>query len=218
MGAWYRGDCHVHSAVSTGADLTPEQVVAEARAAGLDFIAVTEHNTDSTYEHFQAVAGDLLVLRGQEHTTPDGHWLEIEGGLHIGAHPFAPYPTGTLRRPWDDFDLIEVWNGLWTSDRPWNADNEAALAAWTRRLDQGIRQPAVGCSDTHLTGQVGVPHTVVWAEERTAAALAAGLRAGHSWIAAGPGVELSRADRRPRHAVRGPGGDMIALTSLFNLA
>ncbi|WP_432993392.1 PHP domain-containing protein [Dactylosporangium sp. CA-233914] len=73
MRGWYRGDCHVHSARSTGAALTPEQVVAEARAAGLDFIAVTEHNTEDTYEAFRAAAGDLLVIRGQEHTTPDGH-------------------------------------------------------------------------------------------------------------------------------------------------
>jgi hypothetical protein len=26
--------------------------------------------------------------------------------------------------------VVEVWNGRWTSDRPWNADNEAAVAEW----------------------------------------------------------------------------------------
>jgi hypothetical protein len=32
------------------------------------------------------------------------------------------------------FDVVEVWNGLWTSDRPWNAANEAALDEWGRSL------------------------------------------------------------------------------------
>ncbi|MFI5912155.1 PHP-associated domain-containing protein [Dactylosporangium sp. NPDC051541] len=210
MAIWLRGDCHVHSAASTGGELTPEQVVAEAVAAGLDFIAVTEHGHAETYEHFRAVAGDLLVLRGVEHVTPDGHWLEIEGGLRIAAHPFAPYPTGTMRRPWDEFDVIEVWNGPWTSDRPWQADNEAALAEWGRRLDAGIRQPAIGSSDAHLAGQLGVPHTVVRAEERTPAAIVAGLRAGHSWIAAGPGVQLDGSGRR---VVRHCDGSMRTLAS-----
>jgi hypothetical protein len=41
--------------------------------------------------------------------------------------------------PFDGFDAVEVWNGLWSSDRPWNADNEAALAEWGRGLAAGIR-------------------------------------------------------------------------------
>ena len=41
---WYRGDLHVHTARSNGADLTPAQVVREARAARLDFIATTKHS------------------------------------------------------------------------------------------------------------------------------------------------------------------------------
>jgi len=216
MGGWLRGDCHVHSARSNGGELTPEQVVAEARAAGLDFIAVTEHNTDDTFERFVAVAGDLLVLRGVEHTTPDGHWLEIEGGLRIAAHPFAPYPTGTLRHDWDDFDLIEVWNGQWASDLPWNADNEAALAEWRRRLAAGHRQPAIGGSDAHLAGQLGTPHTVVRAEARTAEAIVAGLRAGHSWIAGSPGMLLEPGETRIE--VRNPDGSMAALRNPLNLS
>ncbi|MEV6693893.1 hypothetical protein AB0M35_20720 [Micromonospora sp. NPDC051196] len=50
------------------------------------------------------------------------------GGLCVAAHPHAPYPSGTLMYPYDWFDVVEVWNGCWASDLPWNADNEAALA------------------------------------------------------------------------------------------
>ena len=35
----------MHSIHSTGAELTPEQLAADAREAGLDFVATTEHNT-----------------------------------------------------------------------------------------------------------------------------------------------------------------------------
>ncbi len=76
--AWYRGDCHVHSAISSGAVLTPEQLAAEARRAGLDFIAVTEHNSTDTHTAWASLGGhDLLVVLGQEATTPTGHWLAL---------------------------------------------------------------------------------------------------------------------------------------------
>ncbi|SCE63337.1 hypothetical protein GA0115261_121973 [Streptomyces sp. OspMP-M43] len=42
--AWYRGDCHIHSVHSDG-ELSPEELVVRARAARLDFIATTEHNS-----------------------------------------------------------------------------------------------------------------------------------------------------------------------------
>jgi predicted metal-dependent phosphoesterase TrpH len=46
---WYRGDCHVHTVHSNGGELTPQQLAAEAREAGLDFIATTEHNTSAAH-------------------------------------------------------------------------------------------------------------------------------------------------------------------------
>ena len=63
--AWYRGDCHVHSKVS------------------LDFVAVTEHDSVDTQTTWAALSGqDLLVILGQEATTPLGHWLAL--GLERG--------------------------------------------------------------------------------------------------------------------------------------
>ncbi|WP_327236766.1 hypothetical protein OG349_25330 [Streptomyces sp. NBC_01317] len=49
----------------------------------------------------------------------------------------------------------------------------------------------MGNSDTHLEGQIGVPHTVVLADELNTAAILDGIRAGRSWIAASAAVELS---------------------------
>ncbi|MFD0023936.1 CehA/McbA family metallohydrolase [Streptomyces sp. NPDC058382] len=221
---WYRGDCHVHSAVSNGGELTPERLAADARAAGLDFLAVTEHNTAATHDVWSRQADDgLVVILGQEVTTLTGHWLALGvpagnvvdwrygvrdgvigrhldevhrlGGLCVAAHPHAPYPSGTFMYPFRGFDAVEVWNGPWSSDVPWQADNEAALAEWGRGLAAAIHEgrwlPALGNSDAHLDGQIGTPHTVVRADGLHAEAVLAGIRAGRSWLAGSASVELS---------------------------
>ncbi|MFJ1791835.1 PHP-associated domain-containing protein [Kitasatospora griseola] len=54
----------------------------------------------------------------------------------------------------------------------------------------GRWQPALGNSDTHLTGRLGTPQTVVFAEEFSAPAILAALRAGRSWIAEAAAVHL----------------------------
>ncbi|MFE4677728.1 CehA/McbA family metallohydrolase [Streptomyces sp. NPDC056723] len=220
---WYRGDCHVHSVHSDG-ELTPEELAVRARAAGLDFMATTEHNSAAepgAWGHL--AADDFLIVLGEEVTTKTGHWLALgispgevvdwnhqvrdgligqfldqvhrAGGLCVAAHPHAPYPSGDFLFPFRGFDVVEVWNGLWTSDRPWNADNEAALAQWGRRLAADIRtgswRPAMGNSDTHLEGQIGFPHTVVFAEELSTDAILVAIRAGRSWIAESVDVAVS---------------------------
>jgi hypothetical protein len=221
---WYRGDCHIHSARSHGGELTPGQLAAAARANGLDFIAITEHNNAETHGAWGQVAGDdLLVILGQEVTTRTGHWLALgigqgqvvewrygvrddvigryvnqvhqAGGLCVAAHPHAPYPGGVFMYPFEGFDAVEVWNGPWSSDLPWNADNNAATAEWGRALAAGIYGgrwlPAIGNSDTHLDGQIAIPHTVVLADELSTTAILAGIKAGNSWIAESAVVNLS---------------------------
>ncbi|MEU9608474.1 CehA/McbA family metallohydrolase [Streptomyces sp. NPDC048057] len=221
--AWYRGDCHVHSVHSDG-ELSPAELAVRARAAGLDFIATTEHNSAALPGAWGHLASDdFLIVLGEEVTTKTGHWLALGlapgqvvdgnhqvrdglidqcldqvhrgGGLCVVAHPHAPYPSGDFMFPFQGFDVVEVWNGLWTSDRPWNADNEAALAEWGRSLAADIQtgswRPAMGNSDTHLEGQTGTPHTVVFAEELSTEAILAGIGSGRSWIAETAYVDVS---------------------------
>jgi PHP-associated len=220
---WYRGDCHVHSTIS-GWELTPEQLAVAARGAGLDFLATTEHNTAAGHRAWQPWLGeDLLVILGQEVTTRTGHWLALgvapgqtvehrygvedgvidehlaavhaDGGLCVAAHPHAPYPTGAFGYSYQGFDAVEVWNGAWRSDVPWQADNEAALADWARALvtdvPTGRWRPAIGNSDVHFAGQIGTAQLVVWAEELGAAAVLDAIRAGRCWVAESAQVRLS---------------------------
>ena len=214
---WYRGDLHSHThhsdAVGSLSDL-----VAAARARGLDFVAVTDHNTVSHLPHLAAAGGDaLLLIPGQEITTYYGHanawgiqsWQEFRcrddatmariidavhaaGGLFSANHPKDVGP------PWEyspdlPFDCVEVWQAVWA------ANNYQSLAFWDNLLQQGRRVVAVGGSDKHVapfTGQlsfydIGTPTTWVYAGELSAAGILDGIRAGHVFISADPqGPEL----------------------------
>ncbi|MFF1570165.1 CehA/McbA family metallohydrolase [Streptomyces sp. NPDC058293] len=121
------GRSHVHSIHSDG-ELTPEELAVRARAAGLDFMATTEHNSAAepgTWGHL--AADDFLIVLGEEVTTKTGHWLALgigpgevvdwnhqvtdglidhsldqvhrAGGLCVVAHPHAPYTSGDFMFP-----------------------------------------------------------------------------------------------------------------------
>lgn len=82
---WYRGDLHMHTAHSDGfcTSQTGRQVpcplfvtVREAAEKGLDFIAITDHNTTSHYDamrELQPYFDKLLLIPGRELTTYRGH-------------------------------------------------------------------------------------------------------------------------------------------------
>ncbi|MEV3855344.1 CehA/McbA family metallohydrolase [Streptomyces sp. NPDC050095] len=216
--AWYRGDCHLHSVYSDG-KRTPEQIAALARAAKLDFINTSEHNTTSSHAHWSSLAGDdLLILLGEELTTRNGHCLAIgtapgtfadwryrarDGafadaadvihaaqGLVVPAHPYATCFACGWKLGYDHADALEVWNGTYTPD------DELALASWDATLAasaaSGRWLPAMGNSDAHKDPDVvGLPQTVVLADDLTREAILAGLAAGHSYLAESSAIRLT---------------------------
>ena len=210
---WYHGDLHSHSHHSE-AQGSLHDLLTAARAQGLDFLAITEHNTVS---HLVEMAGwpeppSPLVIPAMELTTYHGHanalgirqWhdfrrrtpeqmavlraeVQAEGALFVVNHPKMTGP------PWELgdealADAVEVWQ------QPWHVFNYQSLAVWDRLLKQGHRLTAVGGSDKHQAPfdgslgfhEVGQPCTWVYAEELSVPALLAGLRAGHTFISAGP--------------------------------
>ncbi len=232
--AWYRGDCHLHTVHSDGAR-TPAEVAAAARRAGLDFLATTEHNTTSGHAAWEGLWGDdLLVLCGEEVTTRNGHWLALgtdpgtfvdwryrardgvwprfaravhrAGGLVVPAHPHCPFVGCRWKFGFEGADAVEVWNG------PWTADDEHAVAAWDNLLvarDDWL--PAMGNSDAHREGQdVGLPQTVVYADDLARGPLLEALRAGRSYLAESSRVVLllEAVDEYGGHAL--PGGTLHA--------
>ncbi|AMJ67835.1 hypothetical protein AXW84_22240 [Hymenobacter sp. PAMC 26628] len=215
---WYQGDVHLHTLHSDGRR-TPEELVAEAGAQGLDFIVSTEHNTNSANLSWGRYARpNLLVINGEEVTTTAfGHWnaLGLEpttlidwryapadssiarytaqvravGGLAIINHPFFPDTINRFRFAVRHFDGIEVWNGRW------DARNERALAWWDALLRQGCPLLAVAASDTHTAApspnQLGRPRTVVQASALLRAGITQGLRARRAYLVADRPLNLT---------------------------
>jgi predicted metal-dependent phosphoesterase TrpH len=92
-----RADLHIHTCLSPCGELSmsPRAVVARAREAGLDLIAVTDHNTtENTAAAIEAAAGTgLAVLPGIELTTAEEvHLLGLfEAGADLGAFQAEVY-------------------------------------------------------------------------------------------------------------------------------
>lgn len=200
---WWAGDLHCHTVHSDGAD-SLDEVAALAIAGGLDFLAVTDHNTVSHHPHLPAVSArtGVHLIPGQEVTTWRGHanafgdigWIDFRadadrwmaetadrGGLISVNHPLgddcAWRYTGSGRP-----DLLETWHSGWF-DRTWGAPLAYQLAFAPTAVP-------VGGSDYHRAGSdapPGSPTTWVLTEGDD---VLGGLRAGRTAITAGPGAPI----------------------------
>ncbi len=106
---WYRGELHTHSSASDGYD-SPQTLVELARADGLDFLAITDHNRIDAFARFTA-APEVLVIPGMEITLQNGHfnvyglqgWHDWMENVCIGMFTIRlagkyPTPTALMRR------------------------------------------------------------------------------------------------------------------------
>jgi hypothetical protein len=173
---WLRADLHCHTRFSDG-DSWPLDVLIAAAEAGLDVLAITDHNSAIVPRVAGGRTNGLpFLLPGAEITTYGGHWNAWGGkGWYEFREPFDdsiqrtmdqaiadgafvsvnhPKPYGP---PWEypnveSYHAVEVWNG------PWEGRNALALAYWENLLRMGKRLIAVGGSDTHmLHGQMVNP-------------------------------------------------------------
>ena len=97
---WVAGDFHVHSRESGDASPTLDAVAAFARDKGLDFVALSEHNTTSHLSLLgdaQDRSPDVLLVPGAEITTYGGH----ANGLGLTAP--VPFALGL-----DDLGFLDV--------------------------------------------------------------------------------------------------------------
>lgn len=233
---WLKGDLHVHSHHSDG-ELSVESVVKEARRRGLDYVAITDHNTTSQRsEVAQLARPGLTVIMGEELTSYYGHanvwntseWLDFRmrsqedaralideahrrGLLFSINHPSSLWP-------WDfkdarDFDCVEVWSGLWF------AMNAGSLQWWDALAGEGKRVTAVGGSDFHKLEEpsaadifsVGTPTTWVFSRDRSPSAIVDGIRSGRVFISRGPtGPRLTLAGKNGR-GMASMGDEMICM-------
>jgi hypothetical protein len=197
---WLAADFHAHTLHSDGS-LGIAELAARAVAAGLDVLAVTDHNTVSHHRQLPGLSAryGLTLLPGQEVTTDRGHanafgdigWVDFreppsdwmstvrdQGGLLSINHPLAAdcswhHPL-TDRPP-----LAEIWHWTWL-DRTWTGPL-AWWAAW------GLDTIPISGSDFHNPAQgrpLGRPVTWVACESDGPHAVLAALRAGRTSVSA----------------------------------
>lgn len=198
---WLAGDLHSHTVHSDGT-LTVHELACLAASQGLDYLAVTDHNTVSHHAEL-ATAGaraGVLLLPGQEVTTDLGHanvfgdtgWVDFRrpsadwaahaaarGGLMSVNHPLSG--DCAWRRPLPAPDrppFAEIWHSSWW-DRRWGAP-----LAWADLWRPGGVVP-LGGSDFHDPAQhktLGEPVTWVLAGED--GDVLGALRAGRTAVSA----------------------------------
>ncbi|WP_349236700.1 CehA/McbA family metallohydrolase [Devosia sp. 919] len=215
---WYKGDLHCHT-FHSDARGGPELLHAAARQAGLDFLAVADHNTISQRRYFHPQSSpDLIFVRAMEVTTAVGHanvfgvdeWIDFRMTAPADAHVLADlvHRRGGLLSinhdkptiPWDyEFpaaDCQEVWQSTWLA---WNW---IALERYQQRLASGLKLSAIGGSDFHQPDRLlpegplvlARPTTVLWLPQLSEDAVLAAMRSGHGYVTespSGPHLEIS---------------------------
>lgn len=185
---WYRGDLHMHTAHSDGHCASqsgkpvpcPVFLTAQSAAARhLDFIAITDHNTDSQYEamrELQPYFDMLLLIPGREITTFWGHFnilgvtryvdyrtvkrngldvnavlrdVAAKGGIASINHALAPGGEICMGCRWEPPAPVDM--SLFTGVEAINGGSDlfSSVAFWQQQLDDGYHLTAIGGSDNH---------------------------------------------------------------------
>ncbi|WP_306319558.1 MULTISPECIES: CehA/McbA family metallohydrolase [unclassified Streptomyces] len=217
--AWLRGELHSHSLHSDGSADLPTLLDA-ARAAGLDFLAVSDHYTSSHWAQLtsleeQGAADGLVLLRSIELTSHFGH-ANLHGltrwpGTYVDAEgwDFADaardvHDQGGLVGVNHPFSGRQAWR---RDDHTWDdidlleidnfgqgANNDAAVGLWDRLLAAGHHITGVAGTDCHHPRKpehrLGQVTTHVRAEP-TREGIIGALRAGDAYVSRGAGLRLA---------------------------
>lgn len=209
--AVWRVDLHVHSVFSGDNEAEPEEVVERAIERGLDGIAFTEHYYFAASEFVvrlrERYRSRILLVRGVEYSTADGHCLVFgvdtdrldlgraplrelvravngAGGVAIPSHPYrGGSGVGDLIREVPGICAVEGCNGV----------NMPPMNQRAIEVAEALGLPCTGGSDAHQAVDVGACRTVFEhrvTEENLLPLLRAGRyrgedvrrRMSHSWI------------------------------------
>jgi hypothetical protein len=198
---WYRGDLHMHTAHSDGS--CPSQSgrmvpcplflsVQTAAARGLDFIAITDHNSDSQYDderELQPYFDRVLLIPGREITTFYGHFnifgvtqlidyrvtpggldlnnvlrgVASKGGIASVSHAEAPGGEQCMGCRWEPPAGTDM--SRFAAVEVVNGGQIMFSSAdyWDAQLRDGHRLAAIGGSDSHnATNPPGPPGSIGW--------------------------------------------------------
>lgn len=172
-------DLHIHSTCSSDGESDLTSILDAAKKAGLDAVAITDHDSTDGCLIAAGIQSDILVIPGVEVTTKQGHLLVLGasgeipkgmdvldtialarslGGVTILPHPFHRYRHGVglkKKEALGAVDAIEVFNSRYIV----GSANQRALR-WARKLEK----PIVAGSDAHHCRYVGYGKTLIDAE------------------------------------------------------
>ena len=129
-------DLHVHTTYSGDSEITAEQLIAQVPQAGIDCVAVVDHNTAEGSLKLASMTVPFKVIPGEEILTPEGEVIGFflketippglspeetikliheQGGLACIPHPFDRFRSSamkqeTLERILPLLDIIEIAN------------------------------------------------------------------------------------------------------------
>ncbi|MDO3379139.1 PHP domain-containing protein [Geoalkalibacter halelectricus] len=185
-------DLHVHTQLSSCSCLRLEEILAQARARGLDGVCITDHDTMAAGRQLrEGLQSDgLVVVLGMEYTTSQGDFLlfgpfenlplnldaatllpmvEKWGGVAVSAHPFRRVrPADPTILAGAEGLVLERING-----RNSHRENQQA-ESWLRRYPL----TACGGSDAHCLEELGRVVTQFQRPVQARQDLVAALRSG----------------------------------------
>ncbi|MAT45298.1 MAG: hypothetical protein CL609_23460 [Anaerolineaceae bacterium] len=203
-----KGDLHTHTIASDGVH-TAEELAWKAKRAGLDFVAVTDHNQMVSADALPRLEGVTLIA-GVEWTHYKGHanFLGVDkpfdgcfatntaeetqaifqtarerGALISINHPFEECCQFQFDMNTLPFDCLEVWNG------PMRESNLKAIGLWQSMLAAGKKMPICAGSDYHKDTPfifLGGPTTCVYALSNGTSDILQALRQGHAYLTFAP--------------------------------
>ena len=186
-------DFHTHSSTWSDGGLTPWGLVLEARRQGLDAIAINGHSQVSDSKvgaWFARTFGGVTVLTGEEVVAPGHHVIAIgvtsvvdrhlsvadqvdeihrQGGAAIAAHPDRHFWPGFDKKAIEKLDGAEVCHPIIFGDAESRKDLEDFSA--------GGSLAAIGSSDFHAFGRMGLCRTYVFARDDSPGAIVEAVRA-----------------------------------------
>ena len=191
-------DFHVHSFPLSWATIGPIDTVLEARRQGLDVIAMTGHNhvwVAKVGRWFSHLTGGPRVLVGEEIVAPTYHLLAVgidstiswkqsaasaidevhrQGGIAIAAHPVSFYWRAYDADAMSKLDGAEVLHPI--------AYFRAGTYQELQQFYGRARLTAIGDSDYHGLGPMGLCRTFVFARDDSDDSILEALRAHHTVV------------------------------------
>jgi len=167
-----KADLHIHTTFSGDSEICPDTLIARVQQAGMDCIAVADHNTTAGALELQALSPPFKVIISEEILTREGEIIGLflsgtippglspeeairrihaQGGLACVPHPFDRFRSsamqeGTLERIAASIDIVEIANA-----RTFPIQDLSRPLKYAKKY----HKPACAGSDSHTLPEVG---------------------------------------------------------------